>query len=200
MLNYFLGLQTPRALNALTGSSLLPILVAVAISIALGTFSTRALADSHGLGVDSDNQDAPYVDKGPDTDADGVFDKYDLDDDNDGILDSIEGVVDIDGDGLADRASVDTDFDGTPDVYDLDSDNDGILDNMEARLDRAAVEALDLVRNGSIDIVVAVGTNGIPDVIETSVDSNVLIYSISDKDKDGTPDFRDLDSDVTICS
>jgi outer membrane protein OmpA-like peptidoglycan-associated protein len=198
MITHLSGSSRPHALKLLSGSSLLPTIVAVAISIAFGTFTTSTLANSDRLSVDAGEpnvQLSATVDEGPDTDADGVFDRYDLDDDNDGILDSIEGGVDKDGNGLADQASVDTDSDGVPDVYDLDSDNDGILDNMEARLDRAAVDALDLVRNGAIDIAFEVGSNGIPDAIETSIDSDILIYSIPDTDNDGIPDFRDLDSD-----
>ncbi|MCP4277961.1 MAG: DUF4347 domain-containing protein, partial [Gammaproteobacteria bacterium] len=56
-----------------------------------------------------------------DTDGDGVSDINDLDDDNDGILDTAEG------DGLTD-----TDSDGTPDNLDLDSDNDGCNDVVES--------------------------------------------------------------------
>ena len=52
-----------------------------------------------------------------DSDGDGIWDIYDIDDDNDGILDSDEG------DGL-----IDTDSDGTPDSLDLDSDDDGCFD------------------------------------------------------------------------
>ncbi|MFZ9004624.1 MAG: cadherin-like domain-containing protein, partial [Robiginitalea sp.] len=54
-----------------------------------------------------------------DTDGDGVPDQADLDDDNDGILDTVE-----DGN---------TDGDGLPDSLDIDSDNDGIPDNVEAQ-------------------------------------------------------------------
>ncbi|MFT4728743.1 MAG: outer membrane protein OmpA-like peptidoglycan-associated protein [Granulosicoccus sp.] len=198
MITHFSGSRRPPAFKLRSGYSILPTLGSVAISIALSTLTTSTLANSDRFSVDSEQpnlQSRTMVGLGPDTDGDGVLDQYDLDDDNDGILDSIEGRVDTDGNGSADRASVDTDNDGVPDVYDLDSDNDGILDNMEARLDRAAADALDLVPNGAIDIAFAVGSNGIPDVIETSIDSGVLIYSIPDTDNDGTPDFRDLDSD-----
>ena len=54
-----------------------------------------------------------------DTDGDGIPDITDLDDDNDGILDVVEGADDTDGDGI-------------PDILDLDSDNDGINDVLEA--------------------------------------------------------------------
>ena len=54
-----------------------------------------------------------------DCDNDQVPNTQDLDDDNDGILDSDEGFVD-------------TDLDGIPDHLDLDADNDGCLDVLEA--------------------------------------------------------------------
>lgn len=132
---------------------------------------------------------------GPDNDGDGIANQFDLDDDNDGILDTNEGLVDADGNGVPDASSTDTDGDGTPDALDLDSDNDGILDNLETRADREAVKALDMNPNGAIDISFAVGSNGVPDVIETAPDSGILIYNLLDSDGDGTPDFRDTDSD-----
>ena len=55
-----------------------------------------------------------------DFDRDGIPDATDLDDDNDGILDSIEG------------ENTDTDGDGIPDKFDLDSDGDGCKDVQEA--------------------------------------------------------------------
>ena len=135
------------------------------------------------------------MDAGPDSDGDGIRNQDDLDDDNDGITDVEEGAIDVDNDGFHDNASIDTDGDGTPDVIDLDSDNDGILDNLEARIDRQAVIDLDLVPDGAIDLSFPVGSNGIPDIIETAPDSGVLIYSLQDSDADGVRDFRDNDSD-----
>ena len=56
-----------------------------------------------------------------DFDGDGISDALDLDDDNDGIPDSIETAF-----------KYDTDNDGIPDYLDLDSDNDGCSDALEA--------------------------------------------------------------------
>ncbi|MEP3628165.1 MAG: gliding motility-associated C-terminal domain-containing protein [Flavobacteriaceae bacterium] len=68
----------------------------------------------------------------PDTDDDGVPDNVDLDDDNDGILDTTEDHnIDDDNDPLTDP--LDSDGDGRPDHLDIDSDNDGIPDNVEAQ-------------------------------------------------------------------
>lgn len=159
-------------------------------SIAAGDSNSQSLTS----GVSAPSIIARSVSR-PDSDGDGVANQDDLDDDNDGILDTLEGGVDNDGDGIPDNNSYDTDHDGIPDVLDLDSDNDGILDNLEARLDRDAVKALDLVPNGAIDIGVQVGGNGIADPIETWPESGELKYPLPDTDLDGIPDFRDLDSD-----
>jgi len=87
-----------------------------------------------------------------DADNDGVSDEDDLDDDNDGILDTVEsnGINpsgDADGDGVPNYAdanfctlnaqgvcdNLDFDGDGIPNHRDLDSDGDGIPDNIEAQ-------------------------------------------------------------------
>ncbi len=87
------------------------------------------------------------------TDGDARPDYLDIDSDNDGITDNIEGQTtngykiplagDTDGDGLANTYDnvvgyggggifpVDTDGDGTPDYRDLDSDADGQIDRIE---------------------------------------------------------------------
>ena len=63
-----------------------------------------------------------------------------IDDDNDGIPDSLEGdgSVDTDGDGIADSLDLDSDNDGLFDLHEsgadasaLDSDNDGRIDGTE---------------------------------------------------------------------
>jgi hypothetical protein len=58
-----------------------------------------------------------------DNDHDGLVDSVDTDDDNDGILDTAD--TDANGDGIKDD---DYDNDGTPNATDTDDDNDGILD------------------------------------------------------------------------
>ncbi|MGI9530674.1 gliding motility-associated C-terminal domain-containing protein [Lutimonas sp.] len=67
----------------------------------------------------------------PDSDQDGVLDIIDVDDDNDGIFDTVEGeVTDTNLDGIPDRISLDSDSDGCADVREAgfdDSDGDGIL-------------------------------------------------------------------------
>ena len=66
---------------------------------------------------------------GTDSDLDGIDNNCDLDDDNDGVLDTDEGCV-PDVTGLI--CTLDTDGDGIVDSQDEDSDNDGCVDALEA--------------------------------------------------------------------
>ncbi len=123
---------------------------------------------------------------GGDRDGDGVPDVDDLDDDNDGITDVMEGGPDTDTDG-----------DGVPDRLDLDSDGDGILDAFEAGHSQPISTTGVLVCAGGF------GTNGLCDALETTPGSGKVSYAGNgtettkaiDTDGDGVPDFRDLDSD-----
>jgi outer membrane protein OmpA-like peptidoglycan-associated protein len=218
----FSGIQRPYALKFCARSSVLPTLVALAISIALGTFATSAQAYSKQLTAEYDKPDVQLlsvvderldvsdfdIDHGapdsdpqnddlllPDDDADGIANPSDLDDDNDSILDTEEGLVDADADGYPDPSSRDSDGDGVPDSLDLDSDNDGILDIVEGRLPYERVLVLDVLSVGAIALSYPVGANGIADTIETSTDSNIVYTPILDTDNDGTPNYLDIDSD-----
>jgi len=106
-----------------------------------------------------------------DTDADGVPDVDDLDDDNDGILDTVENA----------QLSADTDGDGIPNRLDLDSDNDGINDVDEA-------SGIDLDGDGMADGVISL--LGIP-----ATAGSGLILTALDTDGDNKPNPYDLDSD-----
>ncbi|NET10013.1 MAG: hypothetical protein F6K16_36010, partial [Symploca sp. SIO2B6] len=114
-----------------------------------------------------------------DSDGDGIPDVDDLDDDNDGILDTVEDR------GVPNR---DTDGDGVPDRLDLDADNDGILDIVEAGHNQADT-------NGDGRVDGPFGANGYADALETAPESGAANYTPLDTDGDGLPDFQDLDSD-----
>ncbi|WP_029277763.1 tandem-95 repeat protein [Pedobacter borealis] len=113
-----------------------------------------------------------------DTDRDGVPDTIDLDDDNDGIIDTIEGTGDFDHDGV-------------PNYLDVDSDNDGIVDAIEAD----GNPANDPDKDGRFGIGTFIDTNGngLLDSLDPAVGGTALV--IGDKDKDGKPNYQDLDSD-----
>ena len=126
--------------------------------------------DSQEPGGDRDWRD------GTDNDGDGVPDGTDVDDDNDGILDTAEGTGDADNDGI-------------PNNEDLDSDNDGIPDIIEAG-------GTDPDKNGlpgSGLIGVAVDVNGLPTVLGAIPVS--VAEPIDDFDGDGVKNFLDIDSD-----
>ncbi|MBI1223611.1 MAG: hypothetical protein GC192_00105 [Bacteroidetes bacterium] len=122
-----------------------------------------------------------------DTDRDGVTDFYDLDDDNDGIPDAIEGTIDSDGDGI-------------PNSLDLDSDNDGIPDLIETG-------RVDINGDGVIDIVGTPGWDHDHDGFAFGYDGSDISSNAgasvtfdpgsltNDRDQDGVPNYLDLDSD-----
>ncbi len=127
----------------------------------------------------NDTVGAPGVCGGTDTDGDLVFNFDDIDDDNDGLLDTDEG-----------GAATDTDGDGTPNSLDLDSDDDGICDATETR--HAFPD-----ENGDFgaDCPGSVGANGLCDALETTPESGAVNYLMIDTDGDTVRDYRDLDSD-----
>lgn len=130
---------------------------------------------------------------------------YDLDSDGDGIVDAIEaggGITDTDLNGLADgvigtngwSGTVsalgtltlrNTDASGNPDYLDIDSDNDGIPDNIEGM----STAGYQLPTNTDTD------GDGLASPYDNLVGfggSGIFVY---DNDGDGTPDYRDLDTD-----
>jgi len=128
---------------------------------------------------------------------------YDMDSDGDGIVDVIEaGLPDANLDGIVDGAigtngwstavSVmpalnlrNSDGSGNPDYLDIDSDDDGIPDNIEGQ--STAGYQLPTTTDTDGDGLMApydniVGFGG----------AGIFVY---DHDSDGTPDYRDLDTD-----
>ncbi|WP_396633734.1 Ig-like domain-containing protein [Maribacter sp. R86514] len=134
---------------------------------------------------DSDNDGIPdYLDPnspGPDTDGDGVPDSADLDDDNDGILDSVEDPnLDGDNDPLSDP--LDTDNDGLPNHLDIDSDDDGIPDNVEAQTTEGYIAPNE-------DDAATYASN---DGVNSAYPDGLTPVNTDDTD---TEDYIDLDSD-----
>ncbi|MFK8030357.1 MAG: DUF4347 domain-containing protein [Gammaproteobacteria bacterium] len=190
-----------------------------------GAFSSGRDFDGDGIAdivdLDSDNDgianviEAPDGRFGLDTDGDGIPDYLDLDSDNDGVSDFIEAahnLVDIDGDGQVDDivdsngdgiddqieagfVPDDSDSDDVPDYQDLDSDGDSISDLLESGVSAE----LDSNNDGMIDQV-ALGDSdfdGFLDVVDVKVALGEPGSAIDpvDTDGDGTPDYKDLDSD-----
>jgi len=126
----------------------------------------------------------------------------DLDSDNDGIPDSVEGTGDSDGDGTPDYLDLDSDNDGIPDsvesgVTGVDSDGDGLDD----AFDVDSTGGTDADNNGIDDALEAgVDTDGdgIPDSADNDSDGDGIPDAVEgngDADGDGVPDYLDTDSD-----
>ncbi|MDB2414011.1 LamG domain-containing protein, partial [Flavobacteriaceae bacterium] len=117
-----------------------------------------------------------------DSDGDDVGDIFDLDDDNDGVLDTTEGTGD-------------TDNDGTPNHLDTDSDGDGCLDTIEAGTTNNGTTT-DANCNGLLDQY----EDGVTNTINyTSTYNpyalNNTVNSCVDTDSDGINDVFDIDDD-----
>jgi hypothetical protein len=133
-----------------------------------------AAADADGDGIPDIADAAPSVPGTfADADGDGTADAQDLDLDNDGIPDVLDGSDDVDGDGL-------------PNLADLDSDGDGIADIIEAG-------GTDANGEGIVDNMTDANHNGLADSYESAGGGTAL--RIPDTDNDGIDDHRDLDSD-----
>jgi gliding motility-associated-like protein len=143
-----------------------------------------------------------------DSDKDGIPDDIDLDDDNDGILDTVENAAcspasttcDTDGDGIPNSLDLDSDGDGLSDVLEtggLDANGDGKVDG------GVDASGIPIAAKGGLTPPDTDGDgkqnpydvdsdgDGIPDSVEKGPNPNSPI----DTDKDGIPDYLDLDSD-----
>ncbi|MFB9865383.1 T9SS type A sorting domain-containing protein [Rufibacter immobilis] len=148
-----------------------------------------------------------------DLDLDGLIKGFDTDIDGDGIPNAVEsngGIVpssdiynaaigvfkgSVNANGIPivlqpsnnNTASIlsypDTDKDGIRDYEDLDSDNDGILDNYEAQATSSYINGIGL--DSDLD--------GLSDEYDATTGGTSI--TPVDTDKDGTPDYLDLDSD-----
>jgi uncharacterized repeat protein (TIGR01451 family) len=136
-------------------------------------------------------------------DADSKPNPYDLDSDGDGIVDIVEaGFPDTNNDGKSDgglgtrgwSSTIDalgsitllnSDGSGNPDFIDIDSDNDGIPDCVEG------------ISTGSYIFASGSDTDG--DGIDNNFDTIIGFggkgITPNDQDADGTPDYRDTDTD-----
>ncbi len=103
---------------------------------------------------------ALFVVAGPDSDGDGVDDDVDLDDDNDGILDSDES-GNFDMDLYADSLDLDSDNDGIYDIVEaggIDVNNDGIADDLTDTDNDGWVDLYDDLCITTIDTILVGGT------------------------------------------
>ncbi len=132
-----------------------------------------------------------------DNDRDGRPDEFDVDDDNDGILDVNEPPGDADGDGLINAFDFDSDNDSIPDWYEaqdatdpanppraplgIDSDNDGIDNAFD--VNHLGVPLGPLVNDDN---------DGVPNMIDVDSDND----GIADRDEVGALPPTGLDADL----
>ncbi len=159
-----------------------------------------------------------------DTDADGINNSADPDDDNDGIPDGSDPFpLDTDNDGIDNASDFDDDGDGIADVNDpslIDTDNDGVLNSVDTDDDGDGIDdasdpsLLDFDNDGQTNELDADDDNdgisdadegftdpdgdGVPNLIDDDSDGDGLLDSEElngDPDGDLIPNFLDLDSD-----
>ncbi len=155
-----------------------------------------------GSDINNDGRADSYPNKN--LDQDKFANPYDLDSDGDGIVDVLEaGFADADFNGKVDgtygattgwSTVVDamptfsirnTDGRGNPDYLDIDADDDGIPDNIEGQT----------TASYKFPSGVDADNDGIDDAYDVSVGFGGSGIFLSDKDVDGIPDYRDLDTD-----
>ncbi len=161
-----------------------------------------------------------------DTDGDDIPDEVDLDDDNDGITDTLEndlGVdpsADADNDGILNFEDADNNGSGGAPTC-TDGNTDGICDDLDTAFDRdqdgvpnhldldsdndGIYDALEAGHNQTqVNGVVsgAVGTDGIPDAVQGvgNENSGTINYTLTDSDTDNDDNFLELDSDNDGCN
>lgn len=141
-------------------------------------------------------------------DGDGRANCYDVDSDGDGIVDVIEaGFADLNFDGKIDSSFgadgwsdviqakpalnlVNTDGRGNPDYLDIDSDDDGITDLIEGQ-----PTADPLPVQFAMPTYLDTDNDGLDNAFDNSPGFSGMGIAVYDKDGDGIPDYRDLDTD-----
>lgn len=160
-------------------------------------------------GVDADGDGV--VDDITDTDGDGLSDVFDTD--NGGTLLIIE---DVDGDGFIDAADLDADNDGLPDIIEgggTDSDNDGKVDNLTDTDADGLVDLVDSDQGGTAYTIpdtdndgredykdVDSDNDGVTDAVESRLgdtDGDGFVDNVTDTDGDGWPNAADPDNGGT---
>jgi len=143
------------------------------------------LSDSDGDGI-SDKTEFGKGTAPADSDGDGIIDALDTDSDDDGKLDTQEGIQDADGDGAPNYIDM-NDTDGPAG----DQDGDGFTNQEETSV-------------GSNPNLSDSDQDGIPDAEEigdiaspSDVDGDGIIDALdTDSDNDGIPDSQEADSDM----
>ena len=139
------------------------------------TDPVNTLLDADNDGNSTGDVDYRDIDVILDNDGDGIIDSIDLDDDNDGILDSVEGTGDFDNDGIIDS-------------FDIDADNDGIPDNIEAQ------STTGYIAPNADSPATYTANNGVNSAYLGGLTPQNT-DNITGNNNDTDPDYKDLDSD-----
>jgi hypothetical protein len=166
-----------------------------------GVSQPDAWGDEDGDGVpnlcDNDSPSVLWIDRDNsgiadayDRDGDAICNQWDLDSDNDGILDAVETTVDTDKDGVPNFLDGDSDNDGITDVREAsyannDTDNNGVIDGTDP--DRDGVFG---VADPGEYIGNAFGAAGV-----TPVNTDGTVIAGKALGTDNIPDYLDIDSD-----
>ncbi|MCG1037478.1 LamG-like jellyroll fold domain-containing protein, partial [Polaribacter sargassicola] len=126
-------------------------------------------------GEDSDNDGVPDSYPNGDFDGDGILNQFDLDSDNDGILDVEEaGGTDDDRDGFADNFA--------------DLDGDGFNDTVDSDPTNALDTGTDTAGTNTTNALIVTGEDSDNDGVPDS-------YPNGDADSDGNLNYLDIDAD-----
>ncbi|TQV86853.1 invasin domain 3-containing protein [Aliikangiella coralliicola] len=150
-----------------------------------GTFDGAAIANNAQVNFfDPDSDDDGILDSVEgtiDTDNDGIPNYLDRDSDNDGIPDAIEFVTDSDGDGIPNYLDLDSDNDGIPDFYEGGATgNDADGDEIDDAFDVDQTGGFDANGDGVDDAILPIDRDGDGELDYTDPGS--------DADRDGIPD------------
>ncbi|MEM8856917.1 MAG: SdrD B-like domain-containing protein [Chloroflexota bacterium] len=158
----------------------------------------------------------PTAVKLADVDQDGVQDCNDIDDDNDGILDTVECGqpaqfkslycgLDKDNDGIFNFLDLDSDQDGIPDLVEaggVDVNNDGLVDNFRDTNGNGYHDAFESSplpipntdgRGETNPYDIDSDDDGIPDNVEAQPTNGYVAPGTQDVDRDGILNYYDVD-------
>ncbi|QNM84411.1 T9SS type A sorting domain-containing protein [Polaribacter pectinis] len=184
-------------------------------ALATGTDTAGANTSNATIvtGADTDNDGKPNTYPNGDLDTDGNLNHLDIDADNDGIPDNVEGqpskgyitpsgqgtgITDVNNNGVDDvyedipnnlvgllTENTDITNDAIPDYLDTDSDNDGILDIAEN-----GVPAHNVLSGGDVD------GDGLYDIFDENNDSSISGSTVNDNhNPPSVADLGDVDND-----
>lgn len=152
------------------------------------------LLDTDGDSIPDNEEIGASVESPLDTDADGIIDALDNDDDNDGIQTSIEEKIgtsslrkDTDDDGISDLNEV-----GNNSNEPTDTDSDGIINALDADDDDDSLSTSNELLLGTNYLLLDTDGDGLSDAKEVGENLDSPI----DSDKDGIIDAIDTDEET----